>query len=263
MVEWSYLGTCTKPADLPAGVLDEWEQTLLAEMTRIKASLDVKVPAEKFEERIADASSDRYEEFLDTVGDPWDAEQIELKQRVKLSASKQAWLDGIAAAFQVGGAFPVNVTAKKNKYKLARFVMGAVGHRATPTGDYGTWNPVTMGVLLLRGDTRPRRYFDANDTMTPSDWSTFESVLDPSLGALISPSIIAKSVYAVMMTKYAVDAGWAEGKIDSDIIAPANADIKKLVDVSLKPEVAAGRYVIDYVLAGNLVKIIAELTTLA
>lgn len=256
---WRYTGSCTKPTELPVGVLDEWEATLKAEQTRIKASLDSKIPDDTaFASVIADASSDRFEEFLATVGAAWDADIIKLKQRVKLAASDTTWRDGIEAAFGVGGYFPDRVTSKKDKYKLARFVMGAVGHRPTVGGSYGVWNPATMGILLLRGDTRPFRYFDANDTIAPSE-AAHEVALDAQLGALITPSVIAKAVQGVMLAKYADDGGMDEAWIDTNIITPFNAKIKVLIDACLISPYT-GLYELDWNPTALGVDIVAELT---
>lgn len=260
MVVWTYEGTCTKPTDLPTGVLDEWEQTLKAEQARIKASLDAKIPdSTAFLSRIADASSDVYEEFLATVGAQWDVNIIELKQRIKLAGKYPEWLTGIVNAFGAGGYFGDRVTSKKEKYKLARFVMGAVGHRATVGGSFGVWNPVTMGVLLMRGDKRPFRYFDANDSIAPNE-GAHEVAFDAQLGALITPSLIAKAVQGVMFAKYADDGGKNEAWIDSNIVTPFNAKMATLVDVCLISPYT-GKYELDWIPASKSIKIIAELTT--
>jgi len=257
---WRYIGSCLKPADLPSGVLDEWETTLKAEQTRIKSSLDTKIPNEAaFLSRIADASSDQYEQFLATVGAMWDVNMIELKQRVKLAARYPEWDAGIEAAFGVGGYFPDRVTSKKAKFKLARFVLGAVGHRPTVGGDFGVWNPVTMGILLLRGDKRPFRYFDANDSIAPSE-AAHEAALQAVLGSLVSPSIIARAVQGVLFAKYADDGGKDEAWIDTNIITPFNATIATLIGAA-KISGYTVSYTLDWVPAGKNVDIIAELTS--
>jgi len=258
---WRYTGTCLKPADLPAGVLDEWETTLKNMSAQIKASLDSKIiTPDKFTEYLATPSYQRYADFLATVGAGWDVNMIELKQQVKILASKQAWLDGIADAF-VDGYFGARVTSKKDKYKLARFVMGAVGHRPTVGGSYGVWNPVSVGMLLLRGDKRPFTYFDANDTIAPNQ-AAHEVALDAQLGALITPSIIAKSVQGVMFCKYANEGGKNEAWIDTNIITPFNAKIATLID-ACKLSGYTVSYVLDWIQAQTSVNVVAELTAKA
>ena len=69
---WKYIGTCTLPSDIPPEILNEWKETLKAEQARIYANLQAKVPDEvAFLDRIADASSDEYENFLQATGGRW------------------------------------------------------------------------------------------------------------------------------------------------------------------------------------------------
>ena len=240
---WKYIGTVTLPTDIPSELLNEWKETLKAEQARIYANLQTKIPDElAFQDRIADASSDEFENFLQTVGGRWDANVIKLKQRVKLARAYIDWKTGIDNAFGEGGYFASRVDEKANKFKLVRYVLGAVGYRANPDDPYGVWNPVVMGVLLMRGDTRPLRYMDANDSFS----GTLESVFDPIKGRLISPSIIAHGVYACVMAKFA-----DEGNLTSlrdTILTNANSVIDELLNVALDDTHKGSGYDVTYVL---------------
>lgn len=229
MVEyWKYIGTMQLPADLPTGVLDEWKATLKAEQARIYSSLLTKIPNEAlFQNRIADASADVFEQFVSGVGAPWDKDVIAMKQRVKLYRKYTDWDAGIDACFGVGGYFPNRVDSKADKFKLARYVMGVVGHRASPSAPYGTWNPATMGVLLLRGDTRCSRYFDANDSFA----GTLETVCDAVKGRLMSPPMLAHTIFASVMAKFAEEGGLSA--LRGTIITNANAVLDALLQVAL------------------------------
>jgi len=242
--KWKYIGTVLLPADLPTSVLDEWKATLKGEQARIKASLDAKIASEsEFQDRIADASSDEYESFLATVGGKWDADVIEMKQRVKLARQYTPWKNGVEDAFKVGGYFPDRVDEKADKFKLARYVMGAVGHRASVGGSFGVWNPASVGVLLLRGDTRPARYFDANDSFS----GTLENVCDAVKGRLITPSILAHAVYGCVMAKFANEGGLTA--LRDTIISDANTVIDDLLQVALDATHLGVGYDVTYVLS--------------
>ena len=242
--QWQYVGTVTLPTDLPSGVLDEWKETLKAEQTRIYNSLLAKIPDETaFKDRIGDASSDEFEAFLYKVGGKWDAQLIEMKQRVKLARTYDTWKSGVDAAFGAGGYFAHRIDSKADKFKLARYVLGAVGHRATVGGDFGVWNPVTMGVLLLRGDTRCSRYFDGNDAFS----GTLHAVVDANKGRLITPSIMGEAIRACVMAKFA-----DEAELDTlrdSIISSANTVIDELLQVALDATHLGGAYDVTYVLA--------------
>lgn len=217
---WRYEGDCELPSDIADAILNEWESTLKAERARILDALQTKIPNEAaFKDRIADASSDQYEAFLASTGAYWDRDWIVMKQRVKLAAKYNAWLTGIANAFAEGGTFETNVTAKKDKFKELRRVIGAVGHKAL-----GTWNPVTMAVLLLRGDTRPFRYFDANDSFS----GTHEPALDPTKGRYVTPSMIAQGVQGVVLAVYAEEAGLTS--LRDSILTTASNTLQALAD---------------------------------
>jgi len=242
--QWKYIGTVLLPADLPTGVLDEWKATLKGEQSRIYASLLSKIPAEaQFKDRIADASSDRFGDFLATVGGDWDADVIEMKQRVKLYRKYADWKTGIDASFGVGGYFPARVDSKADKFKLARYVLGAVGHRATVGDSFGVWNPATMGVLLLRGDTRCARYFDANDSFS----GTLHSVVLATEGRLITPSILAEAIYGCVMAKFADEGGLSA--IRDSVITSVNTIVDALLQVALNATHKGAGYDVTYVLS--------------
>jgi len=146
---------------LPDGVADKWEAVLKGERARILSHLLTKIPNESaFLDKLADASSDRYEGFLGTVGSDWNADEIEMKQRVKLARKYLDWDAGIDEAFKVGGTFEANVTAKKGKTEAMRYPIGLVGKKSTDR-----WRCGSLLALALGGDTRIERYITSPDTL--------------------------------------------------------------------------------------------------
>jgi len=246
--QWQYVGTVLLPTDLPDGVLNEWKDTLKAEMSRIYSNIQTKIPSSgAFADRIADASSDVYEQFLQTVGGKWNKDMITTKQRVKLARQYNAWKAGIDACFGTGGYFGSRVDSKADKFKLARYVIGAVGFRADPSGSYGVWNPVVFGALLLRGDTRPLRYQDSNDSFT----GTLHSVLKTPHGNLVTPSIIAEAVQACVMAKFADEGGLTT--IRDTILSNANTALDDILNVALDNTHKQTGYDVTYVLSWDSV----------
>jgi len=237
--QWQYVGTMLLPADIATAIKDEWETTLKGERDRILTALGTKIPdSAAFADKIADASSDEYAAFLATVGGKWDVDQIEAKQRVKLAARYSVWKTGIESAFKVGGTFETNVTAKKAKFSELRRVIGLVGHKSL-----GTWNPAVMGILLLRGDTRVPRYFDANDSFS----GTLENVCDPRKGALGTPSLVAEIVQACVLAKYANEGGLTA--IRDAIITASNTRLDAILQVMLNATHSGGGYDVTVVLS--------------
>jgi len=240
---WKYEGICQLPTSLSDVIKNEWEQTLKSERQRILDALTTKIASSAdFQNKIADASSDRYEAFLASVGSGWDKDLITIKQRVKLARAYDNWLNGITNAFAEGGTFETNVTNKKDKLDALRYVIGAVGHKAL-----ATWEPVVIGALLLTGDTRPTRYFDANDTLS----GTHEGVFDPAIGRFVVPSIIAKATQAVVIAKYADEGGLTT--IRDSILSNANTVIDNLVNVALDETHKGSGYDVTYVLSWDTV----------
>jgi hypothetical protein len=227
------------PSSLASAISDEWETTLKAERARILSSLQTKIPDQSaFQDKVADASSDEYASFLVTVGGKWDADLIETKQRVKLSTRYSVWKSGIDTAFAPSGTFETNVTAKKAKLAELRRVIGVVGHKSL-----GTWNPAVMATLLLRGDTRVTRYFDANDSFS----GTLEACLDPRLGALMSPTLIAEMVQACVLAKYANEGGLTA--IRDSIISNSNSRLATILAACVDAQHDGDPYTVSLVLA--------------
>lgn len=246
--QWKYIGTVTLPADLPSGVLDEWKSTLIAETARIYANLQAKIPNQSaFQDRIADASSDEFEQFLQSVGGKWNKDVITMKQRVKLARQYNAWKAGIDAAFGTGGYFADRVNTKAEKFRLARYVLGAVGFKPSTSDPYGVWNPVVMGVLLLAGDMRCSRYFDANDSFS----GTLHAVVKQPHGNLVRPSIIAEGVFACVMAKFADEGGLTT--VRNAVLSNANATIDDLINVALDNTHKGNGYDVTYVLSWDSV----------
>lgn len=245
---WKYIGTVTLPADLPPGVLEEWKNTLKSMQSSIYANLQSKIPNQSaFQDRIADASSDAYEQFLQNVGGKWNKDVITMKQRVKLARQYQAWKSGIDSAFGEGGYFGARVDAKADKFKLARYVLGAVGFKPITSTPFGVWNPVVMGVLLLSGDTRCLRYFDANDSFS----GTLHSVLKTPHANLVRPSLIAEGVYGAVMAKFADEGGLTS--IRNTILSNANAVIADIINVALNDVHKGSGYSVTFTLSWDSV----------
>lgn len=234
MVEhWKYVDTVLVPVELASAISDEWEATLKAECARIYTSLTTKIANETdFKAVIADASSTAYADFLGTTGGRWDVDEIERKQKVKLTNKYTLWKERIDEVF--GGAeptFPATVTAKKGRLTPLKRVIGAVGHKAIDG-----WNPVSASVLLLRGDTRVSAQVVAKMT-NPEN---FESVLKPREGALITPSIIADLVMTSLMAMYAHEGGLTTER--DAFISEANTRIDALLQFAIDAVHAGAGY---------------------
>lgn len=227
-VKWSYVGITQLPTTLPQAVKDKWEATLKAQRELILSREITKIPNESaYQSRIADASSDQYDAFLATVGGAWDIDVIKMKQRAKLARNYNGWLANITSAFGVGGAFDINVTAKKGKLDLARYTLGSTGMRYDPTTGIGVWNPATMGALLIRGDTRCARYFDANDTFT----GTLETIVDPMKGRYGTPALIADTVRCSVLAKFCDEGGLTT--LRDELITATNLRLIDIFDMVL------------------------------
>ena len=214
-----YIGIVVLPDEVPTDVINEWESTLKAERQRIYNALISKIPSEDaFKERIADASSDVYETFVNPNYTKKDPDVIKMKQRVKLARKYADWRAGIDTAFAEGGTFETNVTAKKNKYQLARYTIAHVGHKPTQL-----WGPLAKAVLLLCGDPRPLKYLGANDSFSGEVGNYIKS----AYVTYVRPMLIAKGTYAGVMAIFAHEGG-LESLRDS-IINKVNTEFDEIL----------------------------------
>jgi hypothetical protein len=246
---WKYVGAIVYPANLDTDITDEWTATLTAETARIYSALSTKIAdADDFAEKIAVPSSVAFSAFLQSVGAGWDIDNIKLKQQVKLAGSYTTWQSSIAAMFSgTTPLFGTVVAAKATKLDKLKRVIGIVGHKSV-----GSWNAGSKAVLLLRGDTRVYPYFGANDTITPTITTfpaTHHAVMDATVGALISPSLISEIVYGAIMAKYAND---GDLTVQRDaILVDANVVLDKLIQVGLNTVHLSTGYDVTLVLSWN------------
>lgn len=184
---------------LPADVADKWEAVLKGERARILSHLLTKIPNETaFKNKLADASSDRYEQFLATVGADWDVDEILMKQRAKLARKYSDWDTGIDEAFKVGGVFELNVTAKKGKLEALRYPLGLVGKKSNDR-----WRCGALLALALGGDTRIARYITSPDVLA----GTIQVALGSPYNIYDRPMIVASVVKYGTLAKFADEAG--------------------------------------------------------
>ena len=144
----------------PQDVLDEWETTLKSMRASILANLKEKIAnATDFLNKIANPAVEAWQAF---VASDWeDREMILLKHQVKLKGAYDEWNTGIENAFAEGGTFDTNVTNKKAKFDMVRYVLGAVGLK------YKTaWGPAYKAVAVISGDRRVKNYMGTNDSFS-------------------------------------------------------------------------------------------------
>jgi len=244
MVEyWTYIGKMTLPTDVPSDVKDEWANTLAGEMSRIYTNLLSKIPnQDAFQSRLATPASERYSDFLASTGASWNAAIIKLKHKIKLGRAYSSWSSGIGEAF--GGTNPYfddRVLAKKAKYGNAKYVLAGVGLKYDVAG-FGCWRPIVKGVLFMRGDKRPMNYLTADESFS----GTLHSVFDAVKGRLVTPSIIAHSVYAVVMAWYAHEAG--ETSTRDTILSNATTMIANFINLAKDTTHSGSGYSVNYTL---------------
>jgi len=210
------------PDEIPSDILNEWRETLKNEQGRIYNSLMTKIPNESaFQSRIADASSDAYEGFVNPSFE--NADVIKMKQRVKLARSYNAWNTGVADAFGEGGYFADRVENKADKFKLAAYTVSNVGHK--PTRFFG---PLVKAIMFLVGDTRVLRYLDVHDVYTGDPTNVFKA----GHSRFIKPMLVARGVFGAVMAKFADEGGLTSlrDSIISDVNSKLDEAISAFVD---------------------------------
>lgn len=217
--KWTYVGQCVVPLTVDAHIVTAWQTDLKAQQSRIYDALTTKITdSTTFLNKIAVPSSARFTAFLATVGAGWDKAQIVMKQQAKLGASYTEWAAGVSSVFGSKGTFGAMVDAKVGKIQNLKRTLAVVGQKS-----FSKWGAAANAVLMFRGDTRPATYMTAPDTFT----GTLEAGFDATLGALLSPSIIAELVSGAVMAQYAHEAGLTT--LRDDIITATNLVIVDLM----------------------------------
>jgi len=249
-VEFEYTGYVidVPEAEIPQVILDRWKESLIAERDRIKNNLLTKIPNEtEFKDKIADASSDAYEQFVNPSFPG--ADIIKLKQRVKLERAYNKWLTGVQAAFAEGGTFETNVEAKADKFKEVRYTLGAVGFK--PTSGYGA---IVKAVMFHTGETKVMKYITANDNVTGQPYRTIKE----SQVKYVKPMIVAKGVYACVLALYANEAG--DTTLRDNILSSATTDIEEVINALKRTDVtfSALEYELSWDDAESKIKVYAK-----
>jgi len=183
---------------LPTDVQAKWHDVSKAERARILSHLLTKIPnVTAFQDKLADASSDRYESFLGSVGGDWNKDEILMKQRVKLNRKYADWDSGVDSAFAVDGAFEKGVDNKQGKLEALRYPMGLVGKKSTDR-----WRCGSLVALALGGDTRIARYITSPDTLA----GTIEVALKSPYNVYDRPLVVASIVKYGTLAKFADEA---------------------------------------------------------
>lgn len=242
----------------PTQLLDEWETTLKGARDRIRTNLGVKIPNQAaFNDRIADASSDRWGAFLQGASGPFNYTGIKLKQRIKLAASFPNWQTGVTNAFNDpptgNDTFRTNVTAKKSKMNNAKVSISAVGFKPVHN-----WQGVSKAVLLFTGDERPLRYPISGESIS----GTVQSFTTPALSASVRPVLMSHSTQGLIFAHYAHSAGLATER--DTVIADTNTNLDQLVN-SLKDTAYAGtpatHFRINFNSGLNRFEVLAQIST--
>ena len=221
------------PAELVNEVIARWETNLLGARDVIYARLLKKIPDEpSFRDRIADASSDVWETFVN----PYyiNADFIKLKQRVKLAAAYPRWNAAVIAAFSPGGIFETNVTAKKDRMAQAIYTLAGVGAR------HLGWGPIYKAVGAITGDLRIVRYIGANETLTGTPFSAFPAGVVKFVRANLVPLLTQGAVLAL----YAIEAGLTT--LRDTIIQTVNANSDAVVNGLKDPAVVSVYVHLEY-----------------
>jgi hypothetical protein len=197
VANFRYVGPITR-RDLPARIVDEWENTLKGARTRILVSLarflDPATGLTRYLDQIAGASSDAWEAFINPNYP--NADLIKMKQRVKLSSAYPSWSQNIQAALQEGGRFEQGVTANKSKFATnVKPTIGAVGFKPDLS-----WGPATKAALVVTGDRRVTRYITS-----PEEFSGAPANMFPISGKFVRPQIISAITFGAVMGIYALD----------------------------------------------------------
>jgi len=159
-VEVEYKGYYSPLDSVPTELMDEWANTLIGERERILSALQEKIPnATLFLTKLANPATEAWADF---VNPSWtDVDLIKLKHKIKLKGAYDSWSDGVSSAFAEGGTFETNVMAKKDKFAMARYPMGAVGVKYKIG-----WGVAYKAMGVISGDKRVAIYMGADDTLT-------------------------------------------------------------------------------------------------
>ena len=217
-VVFDYLGKVILPSELPEGVLDEWKQTLKAEKARILAGIQAKIPdVDAYRTYLAEPSADGYESFVNP--DYPDADEIKLKQRVKVLGAGQDYLNEIQRAFSAESTyFEEQIDNKANRYDKARYTLALVGH--APTIGYG---PAMKAIMFATGDARVLKYITGDDLYSGTPTNIFK----PAHRKFVKPALIARLVFGGVYALYCADIN--DMSTMNNVITKTNSALDEIV----------------------------------
>jgi len=208
---------------------DEWKTTLLNMRDTIKNNLLSKIPTStEFEDKIADASSDAWESF---VNPSWpDADFAKLKQRIKLKGAYNSWKTGVENAFAPNGAFDLGVNQKADKWLLAKYVIGSVGLR----WKLG-WKVAYKAIGTISGDSRVLRYATGEDSWSPAP--EVVNVFLSGAAKFVRAQAVPIITRGLVLAQYALDAG--DTSLADNVVNAINNvlgnTVKKQIDTTTYP----------------------------
>lgn len=224
-----YKGYYSPLSEVPAEIMNEWENTLKAERDHILAALQEKIAnATDWLNKIANPAYNRWSGF---VAPDWeDRDFLMLKYRIKLKGAYDEWSNGIQNAFAEGGTFETNVTNKKSKFQLARYPMGAVGVK------YKTaWGPAYKAIAVISGDERVTTYMGTEDSFSGSVCNVFLTGAARFARAVAVPAI----VQGLVIAQYAHEEGLTTERdaVISAVNTKLSNTVLKMIDTSAYSEV--------------------------
>jgi len=211
--------------DYPSEIVNKWATVLKSLRDTILSRIQTKIPdAPTYENVLATPSYLKYGDFVNPSFPK--ADWIKMKQRVKVLAGANRYLDGVQKAFTVPeGAtvspFETAIDNKKDKIKGGILTLSVVGTR------YGDDDIIPAIVRALTGDKRGELILSRkgiSGTIT-----TLTNLFPADIISVVRPSIIALLVEGGVLLAYAGQSGLTT-EYDS-IMSSINAALDKIFNL--------------------------------
>ena len=213
-------------AELPTRfdeVADDWMNTLKAKRAKIINNLKAVIPDEAaYISKIVDRSNTEYSNFIRSDHPRYD--EIMLKRQIKMEAAKSDYITNRDAAFEEGGKFETQVTARKQFFRRNAVIIWMV------TGDRDKiYGPTPKARYALEG-----KKAILEELITSADNLITNTELKPFFKyRRYVPSVVATINKWLTYIAYALKAGWSDADINNKIATKANDELMGYVNSAM------------------------------
>jgi len=211
------------PTNYPTDLVSKWESKLKGLRDTILNRIQQKIASETdYKDLLATPSAEKYADFVNPSYVR--ADFIKLKQKTKVMGRGLDYINNVANAFAEGGVFETNVSAKKDKLKLAIYTLDAVGVKYLGK-DASNAPLVVAAIRAITGDKRGElllKYHNISGTI-----ATITDLFPAGVNVSARSSLVFNVVQGVVLLAFAYKAN--DSSLYDSIMTEINSVLDKIM----------------------------------